>query len=70
VKRGVPARPGTEPLRSGDVDIAELKQLIEIQTQIVKQAKQNELAQKHRNKRTHKLASMPRRLFSFISQLW
>jgi len=57
-------------LRSGDVDIAELKQLIEIQTQIVKQAKQNELAQKHRNKRTHKLAGMPRRLFSFISQLW
>lgn len=70
MKRGVSARPGTEPLRSGDVDIAELKQLIAIQTQIVKQAKQNELAQKHRKTRPHKLAGMPRRLFSFLSQLW
>jgi hypothetical protein len=70
VKRGVPARPGTEPLQSRDVDIAQLKQLIEIQTQIVRQAKQNELAQKHHKAPPCKLAGVSRRFFSFLSQLW
>jgi hypothetical protein len=70
VKRGVPAKPGAQPLCSRDVDIAQLKQLIEIQTQIVKQAKQNELAQKNRKAPQRKLAGVPRRIFGFLSQLW
>jgi len=57
-------------LQSSDVDVAQLKQLIEIQTQIVKQAKQNELAQKSRTPSPHKLAGMPRRFLSLLSQLW
>jgi len=57
-------------LQSRDVEIAQLKQLIEIQTQIVKQAKQNELAQKHRKAPQRKLAGVSRRFFSFLSQLW
>jgi hypothetical protein len=70
VKRGVPASPGEAPLQSRAVDIAQLKQLIEIQTQVVKLAKQNELAKKNRPGLQHRLAGGPRRLFRFLSQLW
>jgi len=59
-----------QPLQSSEVDVAQLKQLIEIQTQIVKQAKQNELAQKNRQERQHTLAEAPRRFFNFLAQLW
>ena len=69
MKRDVPARPGTQPLQSSDVDIAQLKQLVEIQTQIVNQAKQIKLA-KQRTGLRHRLAAGPRRLLGFISQLW
>jgi hypothetical protein len=57
-------------LRGSDGDVAQLKQLIEIQTQIVKQAKQNELAQRNRSATRLRLAAMPRRVLSFLSQLW
>jgi len=70
VKPEVSARPSTAPLRGSNVDVAQLKQLIEIQTQIVKQAKQNELAQKNRGANRLTLAGVPRRLLSFLSQLW
>ena len=70
VNRGVPARPGTKPLHSSDVDVAELKRLVEIQTQIVKHAEQIKMAKKHRRAGQRKLTGMPRRFVSFISQLW
>jgi len=57
-------------LRGSDVDVAQLRQLIEIQTQIVRQAKQNELAQRNRRTSQRTLAGVPRRLLSFLSQLW
>jgi len=50
--------------------VEQLKQLVEIQTQIVKQAQQVKLAKKSRNGFQRKLAAGQRRLLRFISQLW
>jgi hypothetical protein len=68
--QGVSAKPAAPSLRNGDLTVEQLKQLVEIQTQIVKQAKQNELAHKHRGTRRRKLAGVRRRVLSFLSQLW
>ena len=59
-------------MRSSDGDVAQLKRLIEIQGQIVKQARQNERAEKNRGGILRKLAvrsSVVRRLIGFVSQL-
>jgi hypothetical protein len=68
--QGVSAKPSTPPLRNGDLTVEQLKQLVEIQTQIVKQAKQNELAHRNRGTRRRKLTGVPRRVLNFLSQLW
>jgi DNA-binding protein H-NS len=57
-------------LRNGEVTVEQLKQLVELQTQIVKQAQQIEHARKRRHGVRQKLAGGPRRLLRFISQLW
>jgi hypothetical protein len=59
-----------QPSRDGDIDVAQLRQLVEIQTQIVKQTKQNQIAQQQLTGLRRKLTGSPRRLLGFISQLW
>jgi len=70
VKRGVPARRGSETLLKGDMTVEQLKQLVEIQTQIVEQAEQNKLAQRKGWTSRFHLIGGPRRLLRYISQLW
>jgi hypothetical protein len=70
VKQGVPARPGRQPLHDGNMTVGQLQRLVEIQTQIVKQAEQVKLAQRNRRSGIRKLIAAPRRLLSFLSQLW
>ena len=48
----------------------QLKRLVEIQTEIVKHAEQVKLAKKNRHSGVRKLVAAPRRLLSFLSQLW
>ena len=50
--------------------VEQLRRLVEIQTEVVKQAEQIKLAQQHRRTNGLKLAAAPRRLLSFLSQLW
>jgi hypothetical protein len=57
-------------LRDDAIDVEQLRQLVEIQTQIVKQARLNELARKNRRTVRRTLVESPRRLLGFISQLW
>jgi hypothetical protein len=70
VKRDVPARPDIQPLHNGDMTVEQLKQLVEIQTQIVKQAQQVEHAKRNRTTFRRKLAGTQRRLLRFLSQIW
>ncbi|HEU5069390.1 MAG TPA: hypothetical protein VFV96_03145 [Verrucomicrobiae bacterium] len=67
---GVPTRPGDQPLHDGNMTVEQLRRLVEIQTEVVKQAEQVKLAQQHRRTNALKLAAAPRRLLSFLSQLW
>jgi hypothetical protein len=70
VKRGIAARPGQPPQRNGDVNVDQLKQLVQIQTQIVKLAEQNERAKRNHKSVLKKLEAAPRRLRRFIPRLW
>jgi len=70
VNPGASARPGKEPLRDDGVTVGQLKRLVEIQTEIVKQAEQFEQAKKGRRNGPRGLVAAPRRLLSFLSQLW
>jgi hypothetical protein len=66
----VPARPGDQPLPNGDMTVEQLRRLVEIQTEVVKQAEQVKLAKQHRRAGALRLAAAPRRLLSFLLQLW
>jgi hypothetical protein len=57
-------------LRNADVTVEQLKRLVEIQTEVVKQAEQIEQTKKSRRTGPRKLVAAPRRLLSFLSQLW
>jgi hypothetical protein len=57
-------------LRNADVTVAQLKRLVEIQTEVVKQAEQVEQTKKGRRIGPRKLVAAPRRLLSLLSQLW
>jgi hypothetical protein len=57
-------------LLDGEVTVEQLKRLVEIQTEIVKQAEQVERAKKNRRSSVRKFVTAPRRLLSFLSQLW
>jgi hypothetical protein len=70
VNPGVPARPGDQPLHDGNMTVEQLRRLVEIQTEIVKQAEQVKLAQQHRRPNALRLAAGPRRLLAFLLQLW
>jgi hypothetical protein len=70
VKQCVPARPGPQPEYSRDINVAQLKQLVELQMEIVRLAKENEQAKKRRKTIHRKLAGGSRRFLAFLSQLW
>jgi hypothetical protein len=57
-------------LQDGEVTVVQLKRLVEIQTEIVKQAEQVERAKQNSKGFRRTLVRSPRRLLQFISQLW
>jgi len=61
-----------EPLAqsNGDLDVDQLKQLVEIQSQIVKLAEQNKRTMRSRTTLHTRLTGGPRRLLKLLSQLW
>lgn len=50
--------------------VEQLRRLVEIQTEVVKQAEQVKLAKQHRRTGGLKLVATPRRLLALLLQLW
>ena len=70
VKQAVSEEPDRLPRRDGDLKVDQLKQLVEIQSQIVKLAEQNKRAKRSRTALRTRLTGGPRRLLKLLAQLF
>jgi hypothetical protein len=73
VKQGSSGKPVKKPSRSQELEVEQLKRLIEIQSQVVNLARQNEIAEKKRNEMQRQLAGrrgIVRRALGALAQIW